>query len=286
MTGKILIICSTGKVGVELIRLLNNDGIQIRAAARNPLTAAAKFPSGVETVEFDFDKPETFAPALKGIEKVFLMARPGDNHSDEVAAPLIDEAKKQGIRHIVNLTAFGAEKDDNFMLRKLEKYLEASEIAFTHLRPNWFMQIFNSGPMFIDIKTTGALHLPAADAKLSFIDIRDIAAAGAAVLKDPNHIGRAYTLTGGESLDHFQAMEIISRAANKKVSYIPITDETSREALSKAGIPVDVIERWSAFYKKVREGFCAPVFDDLQTMIGRSPITFSKYATDYASSWN
>jgi len=44
------------------------------------------------------------------------------------------------------------------------------------------MQNFNSGPMFSDIRATGALHLPAADAKLSFIDVRDIAAVGLAAL--------------------------------------------------------------------------------------------------------
>lgn len=285
MSGKILVICATGKVGVELIKLLNEEGTKIRAAARNPLAAAAKFPSGVETVEFDFDKRETFAPTLKGIEKVFLMARPGDNNSDKAAAPFIDEAKKQGIRHIVNLTAFGAEKDEYFMLRKLERFLEASGICYTHLRPNWFMQIFNSGPMFLDIKTTGALHLPAADAKLSFIDVRDIAAAGTVVLENSEHINKAYTLTGGESLDHFQAMEIISRAAKRKIPYIPITEESARNVLTKSGIPQDLIDRWAAFYKKVREGFCAPVFDDLECIIERKPITFNQYANDYADSW-
>lgn len=286
MPGKILVICATGKVGVELIKILNNEGNEVRAAARNPQIAATKFSAGVETIEFDYERPETFPKALKGIDKIFLMARPGDNHSDLAAAPLIDEAKKHKIKHIVNLTAFGAEKDEYFMLRKLERYLEASGICFTHLRPNWFMQIFNSGPMYLDIKTTGALHLPAGDAKLSFIDIRDIAAAGAVVLKDDKYINKAYTLTGSESLDHFQAMEIISQAAKKKIPYVPINEESARKALTKAGVPQDVIDRWAAFYKKVREGFCTPVLNDLENIIERKPITFSQYANDYANSWN
>jgi uncharacterized protein YbjT (DUF2867 family) len=139
--------------------------------------------------------------------------------------------------------------------------------------------------MYLDIKKTGALHLPAADAKLSFIDIRDIAAAGAAVLKNSEHINKAYTLTGGESLDHFQAMEIISQAAKKKIPYIPISEESACASLTKSGIPQDIIDRWTAFYKRVREGFCAPVFDDLERIIGRKPIKFIQYAKDYANSW-
>lgn len=286
MSNKILIICATGKVGVELVKLLNDKGVKVRAATRNPSSASVKFPSYIETVEFDYEKQETFSPALKGVDKIFLMSRPGDNHSDKAAIPLIDEAKKKDIRHIVNLTAFGAEKDDDFMLRKLEKYIEGSGIPYTHLRPNWFMQIFNSGFILQDIKTTGAIHLPAADAKLSFIDVRDIAVTGAIVLNGTKHIGKAYTLTGGESLDHFQAAEIISAAAKKNISYIPIGDDTARNALIKAGAAIDQIERWSGFYKKVREGFCAPVSDDIVSILGRAPITFKKYAIDYSTSWN
>jgi uncharacterized protein YbjT (DUF2867 family) len=285
MTEKILIICGTGKVGAELVKLLNENGAKVRVATRNPSRASKKFPDSIENVEFDFEKPENFTPALEGIDKVFLMARPGDNKSDEVAIPFIDKAKKKGIRHIVNLTAFGVEHDDNFMLRNLEKYIEASGIPYTHLRPNWFMQNFNSGPMFLDIQTTGALHLPASNAKISFIDVRDIAAVGVAVLKEAKHIGKAYTLTGSEAIDHFQVVEILTSVAKKKITYVPISDDIARIALVKAKVAMDQIERWSNFYQKVREGFCSLVTDDIVSILSRSPITFNKYAMDYAVSW-
>ena len=286
MSKKILIICATGKVGVELVKLLHQNGAKVRVATRNPSSTLKIFPGSVETVEFDFEKPETFAPSLDGVDKVFLMARPGDNKSDKVAAPFIDEAKRKNIQHIVNLTAIGVEKDDNFMLRILEKYIEASGIPYTHLRPNWFMQNFNSGPMFLDIQKTGALHLPASNAKISFIDVRDIAAAGEAILNEAKHIGKAYTLTGSESIDHFQVAEILSSVAKKNITYIPISDETARIALVKAGVAAEQIERWSNFYQKVRGGFCSLVSDDIVSILNRSPITFKKYAMDYAFSWN
>lgn len=90
----------------------------------------------------------------------------------------------------------GIEDDEDFMLQKPEKYIEASGIAFTHLRRNWCMQNFNGGPMFTDIQRTGELQLPASDAKISSIDVNDIASAGAEVLKDDGPNGKAYTLTG------------------------------------------------------------------------------------------
>ncbi len=285
MSNKILVTCASGRIGLELVSKLVRTGEKVRAAVRNPSSAYKKFGDAVEIVQFDYDRPETFAPAVKGIDKIFLMVRPGDNHSDLAAKPLIDEARKNNVRRIADLTAMGVEDDEDFMLRKLEKYIEDSGIPFTHLRPNWFMQNFDSGPMYADIQSTGTLHLPAADAKISFIDVRDIAEAGREVLMNDRHTGRAYTLTGGESLDHSEAVEIISEEAKKKINYIALSDETARAALAGAGVPQELIERWSDFYKRVRQGCCAPVFDDILSLIHRAPVTFRKYAHDYAASW-
>jgi uncharacterized protein YbjT (DUF2867 family) len=236
-------------------------------------------------VEFDFDQPQSFVSALKGAHKVFLIARPGDNQSDRAAMPLIDEAKKQGIRLIVNLTAMGVEQDETFMLRVLEKYVEASGIPFVHLRPNWFMQNFDSGPMFADIRATGAIHLPAGDAQLSFVDVRDVAAVACAALTHPSHEGNAYTLTGAEALSHFEVVERISKVAGKTISYAPITEEMARKGLSARGVPSGYIERWADFFSKVRLGLCAPVSGDLESVLGRPPILFDRYVEDYADSW-
>ncbi len=285
MSQNILIIGATGRVGVELARLLTEEGETVRAATRSPSTASARLPCFAESVEFDFDRPETFAPALKGVAKVFLIARPGDNHADKVAMPFIDMAKKEGVRLIVNLTAMGVERDDSFTLRLLEKYVEASGIPYVHLRPNWFMQNFNSGPMLADIRATGGLHLPASDAKLSFIDVRDIAAVSSAALTEPRHVGNAYTLTGGDALDHYEVVSILSRTAGKTITYVPLSEEVACAALNKAGVAGDLIERWRKFYRIVRQGLCASVTHDAESVLGRPTIAFEQYARDHAASW-
>jgi len=281
----ILIVGATGRVGTELVKLLTAQGETVRAATRNPPAAAAKPPGPADAVEFDFDRPETFSPALRGVGRVFLMARPGDNHADTVAMPLVDEAKRADVRLIVNLTAMGVERDDSFMLRRLEKHVEASGIPYVHLRPNWFMQNFDSGPMLADIRATRALHLPAADAKLSFIDVRDVAAVGRAALTEPRHAGNAYTLTGGEALDHFQVVEQLSRVAGRSIAYVPLSEEAACAALRAAGVAEDLIERWRGFYRIVRQGLCAPVVPDAESILGRPTIAFERYARDHAAAW-
>jgi uncharacterized protein YbjT (DUF2867 family) len=286
MSKQILVIGATGRVGSELVKLLVAEGESVRAATRNPVTNASRFYDAVNVVEFDYDRPETFAPALIDVEKIFLSVRPGDNHSDTVSMPLIDLAKHMNVKHIVDLTAMGVEQDDTFMLRKLEKYIEASGIEYTHLRPNWFMQNFNFGPMYTEIMATGELHLPAADAEISFVDVRDIAAVALTVLTQSHHSGKAYTLTGQEALNHFQVVEKISQVTFEKISYIPITEEISREMLEHRKIPVELIERWTEFYRKVRAGLCSTVSDDIESILGRTPILFDQYVSDYSASWS
>jgi uncharacterized protein YbjT (DUF2867 family) len=77
------------------------------------------------------------ATARVGRELLRLLVAKGE--LVRAAAPLIDTAKKRKASLIVNLTEMGVEQDEMFMLRILEKYLEASGIPFVHLRPNWFM---------------------------------------------------------------------------------------------------------------------------------------------------
>jgi len=285
MAGPVLVIGATGTVGSRLVMELGWRGERVRGATRQPAAARRRSGDAAELVEFDFERPETFAPALDGADRVFLIARPGDEQADRVAAPLIDEMKRQGMRHVVNLTAMGVEMLDGMALRKVERHLEDSGIGFTHLRPNFFMQVFSGGPLLTDIRSTGAIHVPAADARISYIDARDIAAVAAAALTEPGHVGKAYTLTGGEALDHHEVAHAISEAAGRAVRYVPISEEAARTAIEGGGLSPERAERLIGFHRLVRQGFCAPVSPDVRTVLGRPPISFAQFARDNVAYW-
>lgn len=285
MEQSILVIGATGKTGSELVRLLSGKNLSVVAATRNPDLARKHLPAAVRAVLFNYDLPATFAPALDGVERIFLMARPTDPHADRAALPFLQEAKKHGVKFIVNLSAIGVERVDAFVLRILERYVEDSGIPCTHLRPNWFMQNFSSPPMVKEIQATGLLRLPAGDALISFVDIRDVAAVACEVLTNPRHSGKAYTLTGGEALSHFHVAEALSRAAGKPIAYEPISESSARTLLNTAHIPPDIIERWIQFYAMVRDGFCAEISESVGHILGRQPIPFSQFARDNAAAW-
>lgn len=286
MAKTILVIGSTGTVGSQVVAQLIDRGESVRAATRNPATAAERCRAPAKFVEFDFERPETFAAALEGADRVFLSARPGDEQADRVAIPLIDAMRTTGVGHVVNLTAMGAETRDDFALRKVERYLEGSGIGFTHLRPNWFMQIFTIGPLAMGIRKTGMIRVPAADARISFVDVRDVAATAAAALAEPGHSGKAYTLTGGQALDHREVAQVITEVSGRTIRYVAISDEAAREAIQAAGLSAERAERLLGFHRLVRAGFCMPISPDMQKVLGRAPISFERFARDHASCWS
>jgi uncharacterized protein YbjT (DUF2867 family) len=279
MTGRILVTGSTGNVGGRLLAHL--EGREVRAATRDP----ARLPAGTHAVRFDLDDATTFAPALDGVSRVFLVARPGDDHPERTAFPLVDEMRRQGVEHVVDLSAMGVEGREDIGLRRVERHIEDSGLAFTHLRPNWFMQIFSTMPLLAGIRASGSIRVPAAGARISFVDAADVAAVAAAALTGDRHLNRAYTLTGPEPLAHSDVAGLISAASGREVGYEPISDEETRKALGAAGMPPQRIERLLGFYALVRAGLCETVSANIERVLGRPAATFEDFASREAPTW-
>ena len=106
MENTVLVLGATGTVGREVVAGLRRKGIPVRAGTRQPNSPAATR-LDCELVECDFERRETYPPALAGASSVFSIARPGDERADEFARPLIDEMKRQGVGHVVNLSRDG-----------------------------------------------------------------------------------------------------------------------------------------------------------------------------------
>jgi uncharacterized protein YbjT (DUF2867 family) len=189
--------------------------------------------------------------------------------------------KQSGVTRVVNLTAMGCEARPDFGLRRVELALEDSGMEFTHLRPNFFMQIFCSGPHFAQIARLRQIRLPAGDAAISFIDAEDLAAVAATCITAPGHEGRAYTLTGGESLAHGDITTAITKVANTPVTYVALNEDEARVEFGKAGLPAENVERLIGFYRLVRMGLAGAISPDVERILGRAPRTFSEFTTEH-----
>src|SRR5882762_6561284 len=89
---KILVIGSTGKVGGALTEALVRAGQSVKAATRSPEKFDAS--NGVESVRFDYADASTYASALDGVDRVFMMEPqpPLDDSSDKRMIPFLEEA--------------------------------------------------------------------------------------------------------------------------------------------------------------------------------------------------
>jgi uncharacterized protein YbjT (DUF2867 family) len=128
---------------------------------------------------------------------------------------------------------------------------------------------------------------PEADARVSLIDARDIAACAASVLLDPvEHAGRTYLLTGPEALSCADIAALLSEQAGRAIAYRPLSEEQAREAWLAAGLPEWNVNMLLGLARQVREGVMALVTGAVKHLADRDPIPFRQFARDFRRSWS
>lgn len=275
----ILVTGATGLNGRELLRLLSARGVGVRALVRNPARAEsiAALPH-VEIVQGDMARPETLVAALRGVDRAMLISS-SDPMMLEVQSNFIEAAKKAGVQHVVKLSGIMPELDSAFrfarMHGEIEQRLEASGMAFTHLRAGEFMPAyFRQVP---NITAKGAMFLPMEDARIASIDVGDIAEIAASVLTGSGHEGRIYPLTGPQALTMTEVAAKLSAATGKTVRYVNVPPEAARQAQLAAGMPPYLADALVELFAERRNGKEAKVWPDAAALLGRPPTSFDEF---------
>jgi uncharacterized protein YbjT (DUF2867 family) len=276
----ILVTGATGLNGSALVRRLSAKGVPVRALVRSAAKAEgfSSLPK-VEIVEGDMARPETLTGALQGVDRAMLISS-SDPVMLEVQSNFIEAARKAGVKHVVKLSGIIAELDSPFrfarMHGEIERRLEASGMAFTHLRAGEFMNAyFRQAPSIV---AKGALFLPMEDAKIAMIDVGDIAEVAATVLTGPGHEGNIYPLTGPEALSMAEVAEKLSAATGKKIQYVNVTPDEAKRAQLAAGMPLFIADALAELFAERRKGKEAQVSPSIQTIFGRRATSFDEFA--------
>jgi uncharacterized protein YbjT (DUF2867 family) len=290
LTETILITGATGTVGSEVVKQLSAKGenIIVKAAARSATDNTFENLNRVQVVQLDYDKPDTLAVALKGVDKLFLLT-PFQSNMVDLTSNLVSEAKKAKVKYIAKQSVMGADAEPGItpgrLHRQAEKIIEESGIPFTFLRPNFFMQNFVNYYSNL-IRSQGAFYMPAGDAKVSFVDVRDIAAVAVkSLINDNQQKGRTYNITGGEALSYGQAAEILSKAVGKKINYVNVTDQDARKGMKDMSMDEWTIKSMIELFEITRAGYVSEISPIVEQVTGNKPITFSQFAKDYAGAF-
>src|SRR5260370_583063 len=281
----ILVTGATGLNGSELVRRLSAKGVPVRALVRS--AARAKGLSSlpmVEIVEGDMARPETLVGALRGVDRAMLISS-SDPMMLEVQSNFIEAAKKAGVQHVVKLSGIMPELNSAFrfarMHGEIEQRLEASGMAFTHLRAGEFMPpYFRQVP---NIAAKGAMFLPMEDARIASIDVGDIPEIAAHVLTSAAHEGKTYPLPGPASLPLPQVAENLSEATGKTLRYVNVPPEAARQAQLAAGMPPYLADALFELFAERRNGKEAKVWPDAGALLARPPTSFDEFARRNAS---
>jgi len=277
----ILLTGVTGKTGGETAKQLLAKGARLRALVRNEAKAADLKAAGVELVVGDVSDAETVQRALKGADKAFLTL-PNGKHQLEQEKQFTDLAVAAGIRHLVKMSSMEAVPDARTPIPRghwaAEEYIRSSGLAWTMVKPNFFMQNLLSSAA--SIKAQRKFSLPMGNGTTGMADIRDIGAVCAEVLTGKGHAGQSYEITGPEVLTFFDVAARFSAVLGEKVEYVPMPMDQFRERMSK------ILEPWHLnavceLFQEIADIGLDHTTDTFRKLVGRDPISVTQFVQDH-----
>jgi len=279
----VLVTGATGTVGRHVVGALRGRGVAVRAFVRDPEKATEVLGPDVELAAGDFADRLSLAPALDGIDRVFLAC---GNVPGQVGyeCAVIDAARAAGVQRVVKLSgprpAFGSPIPFERWHAQIERHLIGSEMPWVLLRPCTYM---TNVLMHADaVRHTGRLMAPAGAAEIAFVDPRDVAASAAAALAEDGHAGSAYALTGAEAIGYERIADELAAATGRPVSYVDVPEPDAREGMVEAGLPEPVADAILAVFAVQRTGLMARTSETVLALTGREPRTFARFAHEHA----
>lgn len=266
---KTAITGATGQLGRLVIGKLkeNINSGSIVALVRN--TEKAK-DLGVESREFDYNKPELLAESLKGIDQLLLISGSDLGQRARQHANVVNAAKQAGVKRIVYTSLLHT---GNTTVSLAEEHLPSetaiieSGISYTILRNGWYTE--NHTGSISGVLAGGAVFGSAGNGKFSSAARADFAEAAVVVLTEAGHEGKIYELAGDESYTLAEYAAEIAKQTGKNIVYNNLSVGEYAKVLESFGLPGFVAEAIASWDVSASKG---DLFDDSKTLsklIGR-----------------
>ncbi len=277
----VLVTGASGHLGRRVVEiLLEQQAGTVIAGTRDPAKVADLAAKGTEIRNIDFDKPETLAAGLKGVDRVLLVSTDALTTRTEQHRRLVDAATAAGVKHVV-YTSSPAPKPwpENAILNShywTEQALAASTLpGWTVLRNNIYAEIILVGlPHAVK---SGQLFTATGTGGRSYVTRDDCAHAAAGALTDGFDGRRILEVSGPAPVTQDEIAAWAGAIAGKPLVHVPIPGPALREALLGAGLPGHYADALVGFDIDAAQGFHATVTPVVADLGGRAPTSVKDF---------
>lgn len=277
---KVLVTGGTGNTGSLLVPVLLSAGINVRIFVRNETKAKPFKDSGAEVIIGDLDKPETILPAVKDVDKIYLLTWNGETQQQQ-AENVLKAAKQAGNPHIIRHSMWGSENSRIIKQGyQIDEMIKSSGMPWTILKPTFYMQ--NTLMAAQTISSDGIMYWSMKDGRLGMIDVRDIADSAFAVIIGEGHEGKNYILTGPEAISFNDIAKIFSEVLSKEVKYVNVPTEASVQAMTGMGVPEWIAKGYAELSEGFSANFANSTTKNVEILTGHPARSFEVFANDFA----
>ena len=290
VSGRVVVVFgATGKIGVEMIKLLATDPRcrEVRALTRSPSSPQAQLLSAMgESVSVCSSSDDTLEEVCHGATDAFIIA-PLSDEMEAWHTRVASALSSAQVEHVVKVSVTGARAPESdpppgrfpSLHWAGEEALRQAGLKTTVIRPTIFMQHLEMGTGMYE-RGDHRLFLPTGDAQVAFLDCRDIAAMGHALLLSPASTplhGGAYELTGPRAVSATDMVHALS-ALNGGAPFLHVDGEEAFVArCAELGKP-----DWGRFvYEEAAGGWFSELSTEVfEQLVGRRPRSFAQYISD------
>jgi NAD(P)H dehydrogenase (quinone) len=270
----IVITGASGQLGRRVAELVLEQTSDVVLVTRTPEALAGFAERGAQVRRGDFDDPASLDAAFAGGERLLLVSTNVIGTRVAQHRRAIDAAVRAGVRHVLytsipnpgpeNAAAVAVEH------RETEEALRASGLAWTFLRNDIYADLQpQSAAAAI---ASGQLVTNAGDGRTGYVTREDCAAVAAAVLLSDGHEGRAYDVTGPETLSAADLAALYSELGGRPVQVVHVDDAAFAAGLVEhAGMPQAMAEIYATFGIATRDGVLDVRTDVVERLTGRAP---------------
>ena len=307
VVGKVFITNATGEIGHRIVtQLLNTEHVQVRIG-----TSIAKrsmehmLQKGAEIVDFAWDRNETFANALCGIETVIINI-PFDRHWDKHFYSFLQACKSANVKHYVKISFYLSHVPGIRQMSFVKFHANCDEILIDTIAKDKQLSIqssytiiaashFMSNPtkyyglkLRNDNNCSTVVYSTSKNRAINFISPNDVAEATVRVVLSPqDHCNRIYTFLGPTSMTSRDIALLMSKFLDRTTQCVDTHLTVLRSILISKGTPSwlvnDRIAMQQVVASGIEENVTSALQNDFEQICGHAPESFIEYWSNTAT---